>query len=450
MRIAVGMLANGAQAEDVEATIGQVVRAYGIGEVQAAVSFSMISISRSERPDEPPTTLIHLVRGRTIDFSRMAAIAELVQRITSGGVDPEAAEAEIDRLDAGPPPYAAMIRFAAPGLSAAGATLMFGGDLFEAAATLAIGLLVQPGLAALSRSSLPPFFQLAVGAGVSAILVALLVGLGLGITAGIVLAGSLLRFLPGYALVSGFRDLIDGSVVSGTARLAEALLLGAAVAGGTALSLAVASSAGVDMRIVTVGDQAWGLPISVAASLLAVAAYAIQLGVPPQFVAEAAAIGAVGWLLPRATSPGPLGYLGQLDGNVAIFAATIIIGILGRLLASHHKAPSALWVVPAILPLLPGLQLVQAMLAETDAARITGLLGAVGTAFIIGTGVALGDILVLATRGVRDQVVTPAVGAVAGGVEVFVIEPVGRAVGRPRRSERSAGDLADQGPGDED
>jgi hypothetical protein len=107
--------------------------------------------------------------------------------------------------------------------------------------------------------------------------------------------------------------------------------------------------------------------------------------------------------------------------------------------------------VPAILPLLPGLQLVQAMLAETDAARINGLIGAIGTAFIIGTGVALGDILVQAIRGVRDQVVTPAVGAVAGGVEVLVIEPVGRAVNRARRPEQTAGDLADDGAkGDED
>ena len=330
MRIAVRMLANGSQTEDVEASIGQVVHAYGVGGVQAAVSFSMISISHSERHDEQPTTLLHLVRGRTIDFSRMAAMSDLVRRIGSGEVDPEAADAEIDRLDAAPPPYSALIAFAAPGLSAAGATLMFGGNLLEALATLAIGLAVQPGLIALDRTTLPPFFRLATGTAVSAILVALLVGLGLEITAGLVLAGSLLRFLPGYALVSGFRDLIDGSVVSGTARLAEALLLGAAVAGGTALSVAVASWAGVDMRILTVGDEAWGLPISVAASLLAVGAFAIQLGVPPRFVAEAAVIGAIGWLLPRATSTWADGLPGSAGRRRRGFCGD-----------HHHRRPGA-------------------------------------------------------------------------------------------------------------
>ena len=150
------------------------------------------------------------------------------------------------------------LRFVAPGLSAAGTTLMFGGDQLEALATLAIGLLVQPALAALDHSSLPPFFRLGIGAAGSAILVALLVALGLEISGGLVLTGSLLRFLPGYALVSGFRDLIDGSVVSGTARLAEAILLAAAVAGGTALSLALAESAGVTLQSLTVGQCASG------------------------------------------------------------------------------------------------------------------------------------------------------------------------------------------------
>ena len=46
MRVAVTMLANGAQTEDVEASIGQLADAYDVGGVQAAVSFSMISISR--------------------------------------------------------------------------------------------------------------------------------------------------------------------------------------------------------------------------------------------------------------------------------------------------------------------------------------------------------------------------------------------------------------------
>ena len=110
----------------------------------------------------------------------------------------------------------------------------------------------------------------------------------------------------------------------------------------------------------------WGLTISVTASLVAVAAYAVQLGVPPNAVAQAAIVGAIGLLLSRATTAP----FGLLDVSVATLAATVFIGALGRLLARRRGAPAAIWVVPAILPLLPGLQLVQAMLADTDAAQI--------------------------------------------------------------------------------
>ena len=312
------------------------------------VSFSMISISRYTHPEEPPTTLLHLVRERRTDFTRLAGLWEILQPIQAGALDLEAAEAEVERLDAAGSVYGQAIRFAAPGLSAAATTIMFGGDLLEALATLGIGLAVQPGLARLDHSGLPPFFRLAIGAAGSAILVALLVALGLPISGGLVLTGSLLRFLPGYALVSGFRDLIDGSVVSGTARLAEALLLAAAVAGGTALSLAIASTFGVTLHILTVGQEQYGLAVSVAASLLAVSGYAVQLGVPPRAVGQAAFVGAAGWLLFRASTPPT----GAVDAGVATLLATVLIGAIGRVLARRYGAPTALWVVPAILPLL--------------------------------------------------------------------------------------------------
>jgi hypothetical protein len=119
--------------------------------------------------------------------------------------------------------------------------------------------------------------------------------------------------------------------------------------------------------------------------------------------------------------------------------------VLGRILARRYGGIAALWVVPAILPFLPGLQLVQAMLAETERARVDGLVGAAGTAFIIGIGVATGDVLVILARGFRDQIAGPAVGAVVGGVDVFVIAPVGRVVDRVRQGDAGPAGAAGDG-----
>ena len=142
-------------------------------------------------------------------------------------------------------------------------------------------------------------------------------------------------------------------------------------------------------------------------------------------MAQAAALGGAAWLAFIGVAD-----IGLLEPSLATLGAAIIIGVVGRLLARRSKAPAALWVVPAILPLLPGLQLVQAMLAPTDVERVAGLLAAAGAAFLVGTGVASGDILVQALRSVRDDLVGPAVDAVTGGIEDYIVEPVERRVGR--------------------
>ena len=130
--------------------------------------------------------------------------------------------------------------------------------------------------------------------------------LGVPIIGGLVLTGSLLRFLPGYALVSGFRDLIGQSMISGTARLAEALLLGAGVAGGTAIGVALAALFGVDLSLVTTGAVAWGLVVTLPAAFVAVGAFAVRLGVPPSAIVGASLLGAFAWWLNGALAgPGP-------------------------------------------------------------------------------------------------------------------------------------------------
>ena len=96
-------------------------------------------------------------------------------------------------------PYPRWLGFAAPALLSMAVTIMFGGSVGDGVATLGIGLAIQPALERIERSELTAFFQVVFGASATA----LLVKLGLPIQGSLVLTGSLLRFLPGGALVSG-------------------------------------------------------------------------------------------------------------------------------------------------------------------------------------------------------------------------------------------------------
>jgi uncharacterized membrane protein YjjB (DUF3815 family) len=69
-----------------------------------------------------------------------------------------------------------------------------------------------------------------------------------------------------------------------------------------------------------------------------------------------------------------------------------MIGVAGALLARRSRAPTAIWTVPAILPLLPAPATLLPLLAETYQEREALQGQALGTAFAIGVGVASGSI----------------------------------------------------------
>ena len=125
--------------------------------------------------------------------------------------------------------------------------------------------------------------------------------------------------------------------------------------------------------------------------------------------------GGSGWIVDGTGNPR---YRGDMDDPR---------GGVRHVIAIRFQAPSALWAVPAVLPLLPGLQIVEALLAPGDAARVIGLVGAAGTAFLIGAGVASGDIVVTAVRRMHARV-TPAIDTVTTGIGVNVVAPVDRYV----------------------
>ena len=79
--------------------------------------------------------------------------------------------------------------------------------------------------------------QACASAAASALTAVFLVSLGLGEHVDQIIIGALMALVPGIALTNAMRDIMAGDMVSGISKAAEALLIGAAIALGTALSL---------------------------------------------------------------------------------------------------------------------------------------------------------------------------------------------------------------------
>ena len=61
--------------------------------------------------------------------------------------------------------------------------------------------------------------------------------LGVGQNQDLIIIGAMMALVPGIAMTNAMRDIMAGDMVAGISKAAEALLIGAAIALGTALAL---------------------------------------------------------------------------------------------------------------------------------------------------------------------------------------------------------------------
>ena len=103
----------------------------------------------------------------------------------------------------------------------------------EALEQMVIGLC----MALMTRLGANLFFRTIAGGAASALAAVALTRLGVGQNQDLIIIGALMALVPGIAMTNAMRDIMAGDMVAGISKAAEALLIGAAIALGTALAL---------------------------------------------------------------------------------------------------------------------------------------------------------------------------------------------------------------------
>ena len=83
------------------------------------------------------------------------------------------------------------------------------------------------------------FFQTLIAAAIASLLALLLTDLRLGVNLNYITIGTLMVLVPGMALTNAMREIVNGDIISGINRTAEAILTAAAISLGVILSLAM-------------------------------------------------------------------------------------------------------------------------------------------------------------------------------------------------------------------
>ncbi|TFV59374.1 threonine/serine exporter family protein [Mycobacterium sp. PS03-16] len=397
IRLAEVMLSSGSGTADVVATARDVAQAYQLSDCVVDITFTTIIVSAMPSPDSAPVTIVRSVHTRTTDYSRLAALDRLVQRITVGGVTVDQAHEEMDEITERPHPYPRWLATAGWAGFALGIAMLLGGGWLTCILAAVTSAVIDRVGRLLARIGTPFFFYQVTGAAIATLVaVAAYLFAGQGPTA--LVATGIVMLLSGLTLVGAMQDAVTGYMLTAVARLGEALFLTAGIVVGIVAGLQVATIAGVAIELhvdatemFIIPNRPWEIALAVVGAGLAGACLTIASYAPWRSVITAGvAAGLAEWVLIGLGSAG----VGQV---VATGAAALGVGFLATLISIRRQSPALVTATAGIMPMLPGLAVFRAVFYfAVDGNYQDGLaqmLSATAVALALGSGVVLGEFL---------------------------------------------------------
>ncbi|MCX4907760.1 threonine/serine exporter ThrE family protein [Streptomyces sp. NBC_00878] len=391
LRIGELLLAGGEGAEDVEAAMFAVCRSYGLDRCEPGVTFTLLSISYQPSLVDDPVTASRTVRRRGTDYTRLAAVYQLVDDISDDQTEVSLEESyrRLAEIRRNRHPYSGWVLTLATGLLAGAASVLVGGDaiVFVAAA---IGAMLGDRLAWLCAGrGLPEFYQFTVAAMPAAAMGAALTIAHVDVRASAVITGGLFALLPGRALVAGVQDGLTGYYITAAARLLEVMYFYVGIVIGVLVILYFGVTLGAELNPDTALQSAERPYWQIAASMLLTLTFAVLLQQERSTVLIVTLNGGVAWSV-----YGSMHYAGGISPVASTAAAAGLVGLFGQLMSRYRFASALPYTTAAIGPLLPGSATYFGLLAiaQNDVDEgLVSLTKAAALAMAIAIGVNLGS-----------------------------------------------------------
>ena len=303
------------------------------------------SIMASFGPIGRQRTHMLRVEPGEVNLGTLAALEQVSLEVAQGRTSPTDGVAAITRIAEAPSPYGPALTTLAFGLVSGAATQFLGGGAREilVASVLGLGL----GVFAMVTASRPrwgrvfePVAAFMVSAG----------AIGLAHLAGpvsvlVATLGGLIVLLPGLTLTVAMSELATRNLASGTARLSGAFITFLAIAFGVALGNRLGGWAfGGVPAVVPAPVPGWTALVAVVAAGLG---FVVVLRAEPRDALWIVAIGSLGVLGGRAGAA-------TLGVELGTFTGALAVGLASSAYERWTRRPAAVVLVPGILLLVPG------------------------------------------------------------------------------------------------
>lgn len=232
------LMFSGAEIYRVEESISRLLKAYGAerGEVFAIPNCIIVSLTS---PMGKPLTQIRRMPSHGTDIYLLERYNDLCRRMCRETPPFEEAIAQMEEIASTHKVYSLGAQMLAYFLGCGMFSLFYGGSVWDGLCGGICGMVIGLCLALTSRLGANLFFKTIAAGAASALVALVLTTIGLGQNAESIIIGALMALVPGIAFTNAMRDIMAGDMVAGISKAAEALLIGAAIAMGTALPLGV-------------------------------------------------------------------------------------------------------------------------------------------------------------------------------------------------------------------
>lgn len=345
------MLICGAEVYRVEDTISRICYAYDMKRVDVFTITSSIVVTIQTKEDEI-VTQTRRIAGYETNLNRLSRLNALSREICAKRIRPDEIEEKIQYILA-EPIYSVWMQYLCYCMVSAMFTLFFGGSLSDGIASMLTGfllcMLVRGSRQRIANRLLFALCE-AVFTGFAAVAI---VRLGIGENISKIVIGNIMLLIPGIPMTNSIRDMLGGDTMSGILRLCESLLLAIAIAGGMALVLFWYSPAAEAHAMVSAFENWYFSPqgqivIQMITAFFGSLGFAILFQIRGKHMWFGAFGGMMTWGVYLLT--------GMFTDSVfwGFTIASAAATCYGEWMARREKTPATLFLVPSVVPLIPG------------------------------------------------------------------------------------------------
>ena len=236
-------------------------------------------------------------------------------------------------------------------------TLFFGGSVKDAAVSAFIAILFKYIDEFAKKLEINKFIPIVISSLLGGFIAIMAVRAGVADSVEMVSIGDVMLLIPGIMLTNSLRDMFGGDTITGGIRFIEATLIAVMIAVGFSASSKFYEE--LFLRVAVSTDREWqawlSIMIALVASFFGAIGYACTFNTGSKRLIATGFGGLIGWAAYLLT-----GYF-MFSEPMKYFIAAIVINIYAEIMAVKEKAPSTVFLVSAIMPLVPGGMLYRTM-----------------------------------------------------------------------------------------